>query len=189
MMALGACRIRAEEPANVTVSDAATLGPCVPVPQRAYVVEVVGREANPPPARVEPAPVRHGFSTQALGDLDGDGTVDTIVPTVGPASCPHEVTWTVYLTRGACGVDVGTVLGFPQVIRSGPGLATRSTTIQWAEITDRTRPMGAQNVATLHELTTAWSAPDGVYVAGEPANSGGICHHCAISRCRLVSGP
>jgi hypothetical protein len=162
--------------------------PCVEVPRREYLVEVVGREANPRPDHEEATPVMHQFASVPL-ELDGDGVLDRAVPSLVPGDCPHQVVYTLYVLRGACGHEVGSVVGFPEVAGSDPGMRPLRSTRSWAVITDPARAPGPTNVATHHEVVATWSASDGRYVEGPSETRSGICHHCAISRCRITAGP
>ncbi|MBX3274062.1 MAG: hypothetical protein KF729_27600 [Sandaracinaceae bacterium] len=162
-------------------------GRCVEPPRVDVRVLVHGREANPRPEHRDGAEVAWRFTTTRALDLDADGRLDVVVPRVSARACPHEVAYDLYVMRGACGHLVGRTLGFPTVT-GPPGAGLRELTSQrrWAEITDPTRPPGPENVATLHEVATPYVARAGRYRAGTPVARSGICHHCAISRCRVV---
>lgn len=163
-------------------------GACVTPPVRTYRVEVTSREAWPPPEREDPEPVVHGFSTQPFADVDGDGRFDVMVPTVELHTCPHDVEYAIYVMRGACGHEVGRVVGSPGVV--GPRVPGRLRELRaerrWASITHPDRPPGPSNVATLHEVSTPYRARGGRYVAGTPTETGGICHHCGMPSCRRL---
>jgi len=165
-------------------------GPCRIPEEREYVVEVVSREANPPPEREDPTRQQFALRTLRSYDLDGDGAMDALVPSLAPGACPHEVDYAVYVMRGECGHHVGRITGQPSLTeeRHGGFFDLRATR-RWAAITDPLSAPGPENVATLHEVTVPWSVRDGRYVPGQPDVSAGICHHCAMSECRTLSGP
>lgn len=161
---------------------------CVVPPQRDVQVSIRSREANPPPEREAPHEARWSFRTMRMNDLDGDGRLDAIVPIVEPTDCPHEIEYELYVMRGACGHLVGRTLGFPQPAGAGRRGQLRDlrTERRWAAITDRRRPPGPHNVATLHEVTTPYVARAGTYRAGSPVTRSGTCHHCGIPTCRVI---
>lgn len=49
-------------------------------------------------------------------DVDGDGTVDVLVPTPEPGDCNHDAHFTLFLVRQGCGRAVGTFVGMPEPI-------------------------------------------------------------------------
>lgn len=165
--------------------------PCVPLPTPVVRVHEERREANPPPEREDPTEHTRWFRTRRSFDVDDDGVLDAIVPEVEPRDCPHEVEYSIYVMRGTCAHLVGRTLGLPHI--AGPPRAGRlrdlRTHRRWGEITDRTRPMGPHNVATLHEVTTPYTAPRGTYRAGASSEHTGVCHHCSMPSCRIVPTP
>lgn len=58
------------------------------------------------------------FAPRREMDLDGDGTLDVLVPLPGarspPDACPEDVRWAIYVVRGACGHLVGEIEGDPR---------------------------------------------------------------------------
>ncbi|MBL9100474.1 MAG: hypothetical protein JNL82_05940 [Myxococcales bacterium] len=123
-------------------------------------------------------------SSQIGNDFDGDGELDAIVPTNGRAACPEDVTWTVYLARGACMHAVGTV---------GPGeLAT------WDLVSDRPgpRPIVMEHdrtelgdggvISTKVRTTYTFDAASSRYVRQKREESRGVCHHCPWGACKAL---
>ena len=178
---------RSQEPPPPTLRFSS---PCVAPPQRDVQLAVRSREANPPPEREAGSRRTVSLRTERRLDLDGDGQLDVVVPIVERGDCPHEVEYDLYVMRGACGHLVGRTRGVPQVTRPAPpgGLAELHTDLRWSEVTDPSRETSASNVATHHEVRTPYVARGGRYRPGRPTVQSGICHHCAIPHCRVVSG-
>lgn len=121
-------------------------------------------------------------ASQIGHDFDGDGELDAIVPTTRPAACPEDVTWTVYLARGACMHAVGTV---------GPG-----ELVTWDLVTDRPGPrpivmdhekteLGDGGVISTKVRTTyTFDAASSRYVRRGREDSRGVCHHCPWGTCK-----
>ncbi len=179
-----------ESAGPVREASIALAGACLVPHDREYIIEVTSREAHPPPDREEPEPRRHALRTLRDFDLDGDGTMDVFVPTLEPNACLHDVTYAMYVVRGDCGHDVGTLRGRPQLSEGETdGLRNLEGHRRWAAITDANSPPGPNNVATLWEVTTPYVAREAHYASGDPRESSGICHHCGIPECRILSGP
>jgi hypothetical protein len=155
-------------------------GRCVAVPQREREFEVdYGRIAHG--GGYDGGLVLVQRVTELGHDFDGDGELDVLVPTTDRASCPHEVQWTVYLSRGECAHAVGTV---------GPGELVAWT--EWKgtgpralEFSSETAALGDGGVvktavATRHEF-------DGrKYRRVKRTPSKGVCHHCAWETCKPI---
>ncbi|AKF08994.1 hypothetical protein [Sandaracinus amylolyticus] len=105
---------------------------CVPAPELSFTTRITRWPAS---GRTQ---VDHRFATLRAWDLDGDGRADALVPRprerAPEGTCPGEVRWDVYATRGtACDVLLGTVEGdapHAEAVRPGHhGLRDLVTTI------------------------------------------------------------
>lgn len=117
-------------------------------------------------------------------DFDGDGELDAIVPTTHRARCPEDVRWTVYLARGACMHEVGTV---------GPG-----ELITWDLETDKPGPrpivmrqetnaLGDGGVVQTRVNTRyVFDAKKSKYVQSSRTEEKGVCHHCPWGGCKAL---
>lgn len=152
-------------------------GPCVPIPThfREFVVERQGIDQD---GQGRAERVRARVEARLGQDLDGDGELDVLVPTDARATCPQDITWTVYLARGACGHAVGVV---------GPGEI---------ELYDDPLPPGprplvfrAQTQALTDEglmtttIVSTYSFRGGRYVRTDRARERWGCHHCPLETC------
>ncbi len=93
-------------------------GSCVAVPQREFTIiehrsghgfdDYQGVEID-----VE-SDYRWAFAARHALDLDRDGYFDVMVPVAAaPSTCPTEIQWELWITRGDCGHHVGQIIGDP----------------------------------------------------------------------------
>src|SRR5262249_50818658 len=96
---------------SVTPNPSATTAPgtCVAIPKRSYTVARHSSSIDDG-GQFHSSTMRLISSTLSLLDVDGDGVPDAFVPEPRDKNtCPEAVMWRVYVTRGACGHDVGLV--------------------------------------------------------------------------------
>jgi hypothetical protein len=100
-------------------------GRCRPIPAAAFAIDVRATAHGAPENPAGGSSVtRWAFATERWFDLDGDGALDAAVPEADAGSCPEDVRWSLWVSRGDCGHLVGTVRGSivrEQLVRAAPG--------------------------------------------------------------------
>lgn len=117
-------------------------------------------------------------------DVDGDGTVDVLVPTPEPGDCNHDAHFTLFLVRQGCGRAVGTFVGMPEPIeRAGGGLPEITTTVEFGEQRDPRQP--AQRVTVKRRYRFDGST----YREAQRSEGRSTCHHCSSVHCTVSPMP
>lgn len=157
-------------------------GPCVPIPERSFAFNVhsAGVDQSGEHLRSDRS---WKLATVHWADVDADGELDAFVPNGRPKrKCPWELTYTLYVVRGACGHRVGEVgPGFlvqssAEKAPDASGFRTLMFQSSWA------RP--GKSFVPLHQTRTVEAAFEaGRYRKTRDDTRGGECHHCAIASC------
>jgi hypothetical protein len=182
-----ACALAFARPFAAVAERAAPRGPSARCEAIASVTWLVSRTAQQSSPRDPSLPLRSesrvSMSTHSKADLDGDGALDTLVPEPSPTDCNNEYSFGVYLTRGRCGVRVGSIRGAPQIARIAGATRTRGmpelvTVIERAEQRDPRVP--AERVSE----TITYQFDGAAYRERGRSVTRAVCHHCAQVRCR-----
>ena len=167
---------------SVTPNPSATVAPgrCVAIPQVGHPV-VVRSHAIRDDGESHEGTTHWLLTTTYAIDVDGDGIPDAFVPQPrSKDACPEEVSWRVYVTRGACGHDVGVVgPSFPQ-INSRPLDASGFRPLVAESVTTR---LGARAIPDHITTTNRFAVRHGAYARVETKQQVDACHHCATWRC------
>ncbi len=155
-------------------------GPCVSLPTRGWRFDRTVRQASPPdPSLPIQSHAALAVEPHRTVDVDGDGALDLLVPDPAADDCPHDVHLDVYVTRGACGHHVGTVVGpvSPDVVLRPGSLADLTTQVQAGHQED---PRG---VAQLRTVTRLYRFDGATYREIHRSEGSVDCHHCGTARC------
>lgn len=155
-------------------------GPCVPIPQVTYDVDVEAHGIDTT-GKDFAGSTHVTLATRFDLDLDGDGIDDALVPVAVPHACPESVEWRVMIVRGTCGHDVGTVSpGRVTLIGDGkPDGSGFAPLLTDAQITK----YGKRGVPEVTSWTRTFAVDNGAYQQTSQTRSGGECPHCGVSRC------
>lgn len=158
---------------------------CVAIPAARHEVDLHATAINQM-GESSTASVRFSLETTRMLDVDGDGIRDAFVP-VAPRknACPEDVSWRVFVMRGRCGHEVGTV-------------GTGSLGLRAADVPldpSGFRPMTFESETTrggkgpIPELSTTlrtWAVVNGRYKKATETTTSGVCHHCSRWWCNAV---
>jgi len=160
-------------------------GACVPIPKVDRPVYVTSGAINQDGEFVQ-GTTFWGFKTVRQVDVDGDGLDDAFVPVAKQHACPEEVSWRVYVVRGACGHDLGVV---------GPGSIDHAAAIAGPldasgfrplVLTAKSAKLGNQRPPLPEHTTTtrSFAVRRGAYAQTTTTQRTGVCHHCGTWSCR-----
>jgi hypothetical protein len=157
-------------------------GKCVAIPDAKHPVNV-----NSTAITQDGEAVDHqsfwDFKTDRLHDVDGDGIPDAFVPVAKTRNaCPEEVSFRVFIVRGACGHDLGVIgpgtFGFDAATTAIDTSGFRPFTLE-----AQTSKLGKQGIPDMTTTTRRFAVKRGKYVLAETKSRTGQCHHCATWRC------
>lgn len=162
-------------------------GSCVKVPDVRHEV-YLHSSAIDQEGEFREGTVHWDLRTARLLDVDGDGLLDSFVP-IAPTknSCPEDVSYRVYVMRGACGHDLGAV---------GPGSFSYNASTVPLDASGF-RPLTYESESTrggkgpipeMATTTRTYKVVKGRYAKTAEKSSSGLCHHCARWFCNAV-GP
>ena len=153
-------------------------GPCVAVSTRTREFDVE-RSAIVHNNEFRRERVIEHHETRFGHDFDADGELDLLVPTSAPATCPADLTWTVYLARGGCFHQVGKVGPGDLSYDDGGAAAGPRPLLFEAQSTE----LGAGgSVSTT--IRTTYTFKGARYVRSARDVDRGVCAHCAVEVCR-----
>ncbi len=160
-------------------------GPCVPVPQREFVVSRVMRQSSPvDPEYPAESQDNVGISTHATLDVDGDGVQDSLVPEPAARDCPHDGHYGLYVLRGECGHRVGGIVGRidpkQKTVADTGGLPELTTTVEYGQQLDPREP------ARLRTDRRTYRFEGGAYREVAMSSTSAVCHHCGEVSCKVL---
>ena len=125
--------------------------------------------------------------TARLLDVDGDGLLDAFVP-IAPKknSCPEDVSYRVYVMRGACGHDLG-VVGPGSFHYSAPTVPLDASGFRPLTYESETTAYGKGPIPEMQTSTRAFAVTKGRYARTKETRTSGKCHHCARWSCNPVT--
>ena len=148
-------------------------GKCVAIPDVKHPVNVTSNHVK----------TLWDLKTERLHDVDGDGIADAFVPVAKTRNaCPEEVSFRVFVVRGACGHDLGVI---------GPGsfqFDAGTTAIDasgFRAFTMETQKSKAGKKGNPEMATTVrrFAVKAGKYKQLDVKTTTGACHHCATWSC------
>jgi hypothetical protein len=163
-------------------------GACVAIPSPTFHVHRTTTQSSPPdPAYPYQREATLGFGTTRAVDVDGDGTLDVLVPEPAPGDCVGSMHVAVYLVRGACGHRLGVIQGRVDPAASSThrirGLFDLVTTVDETVQDDPRVPARRRT----HRRTYRFDGA--AYRELTHTTSDAVCHHCVREACTTTLAP
>ncbi len=163
-------------------------GACVAIPSPTFHIHRTTTQSSPPdPAYPYQREATLAFGTTRAVDLDGDGTLDVLVPEPAAGDCVSTMHVAVYLARGACGHRLGVLQGRIELAASSThrthGLFDLVTTSD-ETIQDDPRVPAQRRT---HRRTYRFDGT--AYRETAHTTSDGVCHHCPHESCTTTLAP
>jgi hypothetical protein len=157
-------------------------GKCVSIPDVKHPVYVNSAGVN------QHGDLGHGktlweLETARDHDVDGDGIADAFVPVAKTKdACPEEVSYRVFVVRGACGHDLG-VIG-PGSFEADAGTsAIDASGFRPFTMSAETTKQGKHHIPELTRTVRRFAVKRGKYAQLDRKATTGKCHHCATWSC------
>ena len=123
------------------------------------------------------------YKTERIHDVDGDGLADAFVPVAKTRNaCPEEVSFRVFVVRGACGHDLG-VIG-PGSFQFDAGTAAIDASgFRPFTMEAQKSKHGKKGIPEMVTTIRRFAVKRGKYAQADSKTSSGVCHHCATWSC------
>ena len=164
-------------PANPTLP-----GKCVAVPDVKHPVYVNSSAIN------DSGEQGHGrtfwdYKTERIHDVDGDGLADSFVPVAKTkTACPEEVSFQVFVMRGACGHDLGVIGPGSFAFDAGTTAIDVSGFRPFTMQAEKSKP-GKRGIPEMTTTIRRFAVKRGKYAQADIKTTTGVCHHCATWHC------
>lgn len=123
------------------------------------------------------------YKTSRIHDVDGDGIADAFVPIAKTKhACPEQVSFRVFVVRGACGHDVG-VVGPGSFAWDAGAVALDASGFRPFAMTAESSKHGKRGLPEMTTTTRQFRFDNGKYKQTDSKTRTGICHHCAVWHC------
>ena len=164
-------------PANPTLP-----GKCVAIPDEKHPVYVDSMGTNDSGESFDNRSL-FDYKTDRIHDVDGDGIPDAFVPIAKTKNaCPEEISFRVFVVRGACGHDLG-VLG-PGAFQFDAGTtAIDASGFRPFTMVAQASKRGKSGLPEMTTTTRRFAFKRGKYAQLDAKKRGGVCHHCAVWHC------
>lgn len=173
----------------VTPKPAATKPPgkCVTVPDVRHEVYVQSHAIDQE-GEYREGTTHWDLRTARLLDVDGDGLLDAFVPIAARKNtCPEDVSYRVYVMRGACGHELG-VVGPGSFSFNASAVPLDASGFRPMTYESETTANGKGPIPEMATTTRTFKVTKGRYTKTAQTSRSGICHHCARWSCN-AAGP